>query len=164
MPEMRYTAKAEDEGRTVKSVALRTLRLSRGLFSSLKFSGGILLDGETARADARIREGQELTFRWRDGAAPSLIPCDAPFDIPYADEHYFILDKPAPLPTLCSARQAGPTLENALYRRLSCPEDFVFRPVNRLDKGTSGLLAAARDAHAQHLLQRQLHTEAFIRE
>ena len=140
------------------------MNLSRSLFSSLKFSGGLTLDGNPVRADARVQAGQALCARWQEEPALILTPYALPFEIPYQDEHYLIIDKPAPLPTLCSARQEGPTLENALYARLGCPDDFVFRPVNRLDKGTSGLLAAARDAHAQQLLQRQLHTDSFVRE
>ncbi len=164
MPVLEHTVSGKEAGRTVKSVALREMRLSRSLFSSLKFSGGLTLDGNPVRADARLEAGQVLRAAWRDAAALELTPYKVPFEIPYADDHYLIIDKPAPLPTLCSARQEGPTLENALYGRLGCPEDFVFRPVNRLDKGTSGLLAVARDAHAQQLLQRRLHTDAFVRE
>ena len=164
MPVLEYTVSGEEAGRTVKSVALRDMRLSRSLFSSLKFSGGLTLDGQPVRADARLQAGQVLRAAWQDGAALELTPYAVSFEIPYADDHYLIVDKPAPLPTLCSARQEGPTLENALYARLGCPAGFVFRPVNRLDKGTSGLLAVARDAHAQQLLQRQLHTDAFVRE
>lgn len=164
MPELTHTVSGEEAGRTVKSVALGEMRLSRSLFSSLKFSGGLTLDGNPVRADARLQAGQVLCARWEEEPALILTPFALPLEIPYEDEHYFIIDKPAPLPTLCSAKQEGPTLENALYARLGCPDDFVFRPVNRLDKGTSGLLAVARDAHAQQLLQRQLHTDAFVRE
>jgi 23S rRNA pseudouridine1911/1915/1917 synthase len=164
LPELTHTVSGEEAGRTVKSVALREMRLSRGLFSSLKFSGGLTLDGRPVKADARLEAGQTLRAEWRDRMAARLAPYAVPFDIPYEDGRYLIVDKPAPLPTLCSARQEGPTLENALYARLDCPENYVFRPVNRLDKGTSGLLAVARDAHAQQLLQRQLHTDAFVRE
>ena len=164
MPGIDYVITEKDAGRTVKSVALKEMRLSRGMFSSLKFSGGILLDGLPVRADARLAAGQTLSARWQDGEGSRLTPYHAPVRIAYEDEHYWVLEKPAPLPTLCSAHQDGPTLENALYAHLGCPEGFVFRPVNRLDKGTSGLLTAARDAHAQQLLQRQLHTEGFIRE
>ncbi|MDO5325578.1 MAG: RluA family pseudouridine synthase [Clostridia bacterium] len=164
MPHVETIIPAENAGRTVKSIALRELRLSRSMFSSLKFSGGILLDGKPVRADVRVQAGQVLSAHWADDHAPTLTPFSADFSIAYEDAHFWIVDKPAPLPTLCSAHQAGPTLENALYARLNCPENFVFRPVNRLDKGTSGLLAVARDAHAQQLLQRQLHTDSFIRE
>ncbi len=164
MPSVEHIVSAEEAGRTVKSVALGEMRLSRSLFSSLKFSGGLTLDGEPVRADARLQAGQVLRAKWQDRPSLCLTPCGLPFEIPYEDGHYFIIDKPAPLPTLCSAKQEGPTLENALYARLGCPGDFVFRPVNRLDKGTSGLLAVAKDAHAQQLLQRLLHTDAFVRE
>ena len=164
MPSLEHIVSPEEAGRTVKSIALKEMRMSRGQFSSLKFSGGLTLDGNPVRADARLQAGQTLRAQWRDQAALSLTPYAVPFEIPYQDAHYLIVDKPAPLPTLCSAHQEGPTLENALYARLDCPQDYVFRPVNRLDKGTSGLLAVALDAHAQQLLQRQLHTDAFVRE
>ncbi len=165
MPMLRYTVTEKEAGRTVKSVALKEMHLSRGLFSSLKFRGGILLDGQTVHADVRLLPGQTLTAAWEDGAAAPMEPApEADFSIVFEDDHYLILDKPAPLPTLSSARQSGPTLENALYARLGCPERYVFRPVNRLDKGTSGLLCAARDAHAQQRLQRLLHTPDFVRE
>ena len=36
--------------------------------------------------------------------------------------------------------------------------------MNRLDKGTSGLMVVAKSAHAQHLLQRLLHTPDFRRD
>lgn len=158
-----HTVTQQEAGRTVKSLAMKEMRLSRGQFSSLKFSGGVAVDGREARADQRLQPGQTLTLTLRDGGAP-LKPYAVPLQIPYEDEDYFIIDKPAPLPTLCSARQSGPTLENVLYAHLGCPADYVFRPVNRLDKGTSGLMAVARNAHAQQLLQRKLHTGAFIRE
>ena len=38
-----------------------------------------------------------------------------------------------------------------------------FRPVNRLDKGTSGLMVLARSAYAQQRLQKLLHTDRFVR-
>jgi 23S rRNA pseudouridine1911/1915/1917 synthase len=53
------------------------------------------------------------------------------------------------------------TLENRLA---FCYPDMIFRPLNRLDRGTSGLMAAAKHAHAAQILQKQLHTDAFVRE
>ena len=43
------------------------------------------------------------------------------------------------------------------------PRDFVYRPVNRLDKGTSGLMIVARTPHSQHRLQTMLHSSDFRR-
>ena len=82
----------------------------------------------------------------------------------YEDEDMLVINKPAPLPTGASARQGGLTLESVMYSRYGGEAGWQFRPVNRLDKGTSGLMAAARTAHAHFALQRQLHTPAFTRE
>ena len=51
-----------------------------------------------------------------------------------------------------------------MQARFNDVQDFVFRPLNRLDKGTSGLMAAAKHPHACQLLQKQLHSPAFVRE
>ena len=39
----------------------------------------------------------------------------------------------------------------------------MYRPVNRLDKGTSGLMLVARSPHSQHRLQQLLHSPDFTR-
>lgn len=153
----------EQAGRTVKSIARQEMHLSSTCFKSLKFQGAVQVDGRIARADERLKPGQRITIFLQDEGA-AIEPYDISFDIPYQDEDFFIIDKPAPLPTLRSIHQQGATLENALYARLGCPEDYVYRPVNRLDKGTSGLMAVARNGHAQQLLQKMLHTDGFVRE
>ena len=81
----------------------------------------------------------------------------------WEDPDILIIDKPAPLPSVAS-RQGGETLENRVFSYLDCPQDFIYRPVNRLDKGTSGLMMAAKNAHIQQRMQRMLHTDGFIRE
>lgn len=164
MDDLTHIVSPEEEGRTVKSVALKEMRLSRGQFSSLKFSGNVYLDGAPVRADKRLRAGQALSVRFPGKGGAALTPYPADVAMVYADAYYWVVGKPAPLPTLSSARQTGPTLENGLYAFLGCPEGYVFRPVNRLDKGTSGLMTVARSAHAQQLLQKQLHTDDFRRE
>ena len=164
VPTVTHTVTPQEAGRTVKSLALKEMALSRGRLSSLKFSGGLKLDGAPVRTDVYPAAGQVITARWEETGGAALAPCPADFSIVYEDEYYYVLDKPAPLPTLASPHQTGGALENGLYAYLGCPAGFVFRPVNRLDKGTSGLMAAAKDGHAQQRLQRLLHTDAFIRE
>ncbi|MBQ9262672.1 MAG: RluA family pseudouridine synthase [Clostridia bacterium] len=160
-----HVVTALEAGRTVKSIALKEMRLSRSQFSHLKFAGGIRADGKRVHADERLSAGQRLTAQINETEGKQgLTPYAMPLRMVYEDEDYFVIDKPAPLPTLCSSHQEGPTLENVLYAHLGCPGNFLFRPVNRLDKGTSGLMAAAKNAHAQQLLQRQLHSDAFVRE
>ncbi|MBR6571015.1 MAG: RluA family pseudouridine synthase [Clostridia bacterium] len=152
------------EGRSIRSVALHAIGMSSGQFKRAKFQGQLLLDGVRVTADVRVKAGQQLELYVPDIAGSKPQTLDIPLHIVYEDEYLYVIDKTAPLPSAPSTRQDTPTLENALYTHLGCPESFVYRPVNRLDKGTSGLMIVAKDAHIQYLLQSMLHTDHFIRE
>ena len=163
MKTLRHTIAPEEEGRMVKQIARGTMGASHRLFSQVKFAGGVLLDGERALANARVRAGQVLELRLAEEAAPeadATHPAGA-VNIVYEDEDLFVVDKCAPLPCQSSARQTGDTLEARMRAQMP---GWTFRPVNRLDKGTSGLMVVARHAHAQDALQRDLHTDDFVRE
>jgi len=162
MPDYTLAIGPEWEGRAVRSAALSLL--SSGQFKRAKFEGLITLDGVPVHADARLRAGQTLRLSIPEPERDAPAPISMPLSVPYEDALFWMIDKPAPLPTACSARQDGPTLENAVYALAGCPHPFVYRPVNRLDKGTSGLLLVAKTAQAQYLLQQLLHTEDFVRE
>lgn len=164
MAELWYTVPKEMDGRRVKSVARGQMGVSSHQFSRLKYTGGLTVDGRPAYANTVLRAGQAVRLVFEDRPAYLPAPCPLPLSVAYEDEHLLIVVKPAPLPTQSSPRQEGPALENAVFHYLGCPEDFVFRPVNRLDKGTSGLMAAAKTAHCHHLLQELLHTDSFLRE
>ena len=152
------------DGRTVRQAVMGGLHLSGGQFKRAKFHGALLLDGMPVLADRRVRTGERLCVDVPEAALPPPEPFALALRVPYEDAYFWMIDKPAPLPSSSSYKKEGPTLENALYAYAGCPEGFVYRPVNRLDKGTSGLMLAARTAHAQHLLQRLLHGSEFIRE
>ncbi|MCI5956823.1 MAG: RluA family pseudouridine synthase [Clostridiales bacterium] len=164
MPEYRLVIPSELEGFTVRRAAMGGLGMSGGQFKRAKFHGSVLLNGQPVLADARVHAGDALALVVPDKENTLPAPCAMPLSIPYEDDWFWMVDKPAPLPTACSCRQSGPTLENALYAYAGCPAQFVYRPVNRLDKGTSGLMLAAKNAHAQHLLQQLLHGPDFVRE
>jgi 23S rRNA pseudouridine1911/1915/1917 synthase len=68
----------------------------------------------------------------------------------YDDEDVVVFNKPVNMPVHPSIKHQGDTLGNcfsAMYPGLT------FRPVNRLDKDTSGLCVVAKNAHSANLLQ-----------
>ena len=165
MTELKARAGERDAGRKVKYFVRGDMRVSSGQFRALKAANGLRVNGEIARADDLLRPGDLVSVSLFEPApSKAVAPEPGEVSIPYEDGDVYIIDKPAPLPCQCSDRQPGGTLENRLYARFSSQQDFVFRPLNRLDKGTSGLLAAAKHAHACQILQRQLHTPGFVRE
>lgn len=148
----------------LRDVLRRGMGVSYTALKSAKWSGGITLNGIVTPVDAFVRAGQTVAIHFRENAPVYAVkPYDLPLHIAYADESLLVVDKPAPLASQSSALHPDDTLENALYAYLGCPADFVYRPVNRLDKGTSGLMVVARDAHSQHRLQQLLHTPDFVR-
>lgn len=164
MPEYVLLIPAEMDGMKVRHAALQGLHMSSSQYKRAKFQGQITLDDEKAMADAIVRAGQTLRITVPEKESPSPHAAQIPLHIVYEDEWLWVIDKPAPLPSAVSTRSDAPTLQNALFAYLNEPEGFVYRPVNRLDKGTSGLMIVARNAHSQQMLQRMLHTEDFVRE
>ncbi len=160
-----WTVHPEEDGKRLREILRTGMRLSYTALKSAKWNGDILLNGEKTTVDTRVKTGDRIRVFFPE-TDPAYVPApyDLPLTVPYEDEYLLIIDKPAPLASQSSRKHPGDSLENALYSRSGCPEGFIYRPVNRLDKGTSGLMVVARDAHTQDLLQRMLHGEHFVRE
>ena len=161
---MDHVVRAEDAGRRLRDILRQVMGVSYSAMKSAKWDGRITVDGIPTPVDAILHAGQTVSFHPKSPApAYAVQPYSLPLSIPYQDEHFLVIDKPAPLACQSSANHPDDALENALFAHMGCPRDFVFRPVNRLDKGTSGLMIAALNAHSQHRLQRVLHTDSFRR-
>ncbi len=161
MRKLTAIAAEADAGRKVKYFVRGTMGVSYGQFNALKARDGLLVNGALVHANFELRPGDEVTVLLADGAVKAVVPEDKPVNVVYEDEDMLILDKSAPLACQCSPKQPGGTLENRVAFHWP---NMPFRPLNRLDKGTSGLMAAAKNAHAAQRLQRQLHTDRFLRE
>lgn len=172
MRTLTYTVTDIDEGRAVRSVVPRRFSLGQHAFRRLKVLGAICVDGKTVRADYVLRAGEVIAVHLPDDMAAqaqadssALLEQLPPSHIRYMDEDILIVSKGAPLPTLPARHITSGTLREQVAAMLGADEKvFVYHPVNRLDKGTSGLMCIARHAHAQRLLTNQLHTGDFIRE
>lgn len=155
-------------GRSVKNYLRHKLGLSAAAIGRAKRTeGGILLDGVPVFVTAVLRPGSLLSVMLESPSARSetIEPAEAPVNILYEDEDLLIVDKAAGMPVHPSPGHRRDSLGSALlwrYGQLGQP--FVFRPVNRLDRGTSGLMAVAKNAAAQERLKKELHTGDFRRE
>lgn len=161
---MEHHVTPEEAGMRLRDVLRQIMGVSYGAMKSAKWEGRILVNGQPRTVDQPVAAGELVTLVDAP-AAPAYRPkpCFRPVDIAWEDEHLLIVDKPAPLASLSSSRQPDDTLENMLFASFGCPADFVYRPVNRLDKGTSGLMVVAKTAHVQYRLQRMLHSPDFRR-
>ncbi len=151
-------------GRTVRSLLKGELVLSTACVNRLKRTEtGLTVNGNRVFTNAVLRAGDKLAVDLDAAERPTEVP-PAPMalDIPYEDEHLLILNKPAPLAVIPSSlAPAEATLANGLAYYLG--SGFSFHPVNRLDRGTTGLMAVAKSGYIHDRLRRSLHSGEFSR-
>lgn len=161
---MEYTVTEAEEGKPLREILRGPMALSYSALKSAKWSDRIRLNGVSVKVDVRVTTGDRVTVEDAEETPVYMPkPYAIPLDIVYEDEWLTVVNKPAPLASQSSVNHPDDSLENAMFARAGCPENYVYRPVNRLDKGTSGLMVVARNAHAQYLLQQMLHTDDFRR-
>ena len=145
---MRYTVTQAEDGKTVKEILLGSIGLSVAFLKHLKFmENGIMLDGEKVTVRRVVHAGDILCLATENEKLGSrLTPTELPLDIVYEDEDLVVPSKSADMPTHPSHNHHGDTLADALaYYYKDAPEPFVFRPINRLDRNTSGLTLIAKN-------------------
>lgn len=134
--------------------------LSRTRIKRLTERGNILLSGEPVKASRRLRAGEELWVNLPPPEPTHLLPEEIPLNILFEDDSLYVIDKPAGMVVHPGAGNPRGTLVNALLARGGALSGIggVERPgiVHRLDKGTSGLLLAAKDDLTHRNLSRQL--------
>ena len=161
---LHQVTEAED-GMLLRTLLRSVMQVSYTALKSARWNGRITVDGNPRRVDQPVRCGEvvELTLR-RETPAYPIQPWDYPLRLLYRDDFLLVAEKPGGVPSTSGQHQGVMTMENALFSALGCPEGWIYRPVNRLDKGTGGLMTVALDGHTQQLLQAMLHTEDFRRE
>lgn len=76
----------------------------------------------------------------------------------YEDDDVIVFSKPVNMPVHTSQGHRDDALENLFA--VVCP-GMAFRPIYRLDRDTSGLVAVAKNAHAARLLQNTVNKVYF---
>lgn len=115
------------------------------------------------RDDADASAGQDGP----EGSEPQLTTAaqeHAPFEIVYQDEHLLVLDKAAGVVVHPAKSHREDTLSQLLAPLLAGGDPERAGIVHRLDRGTSGLLVAARDADTHRRLQAALAKRLITRE
>ena len=145
---MEFYITEADDGATVRAFLADRLAPSLKLLKYLKYrDDGILVDGVRVTVRHVLRAGEVLSLALSDResrSAPDPVPLELP--VLYEDDDLVVPDKPAAMPTHPSHDHYRDTVANALaWRYRNAGHPFVFRPVNRLDRDTSGLLLVARN-------------------
>ena len=160
------TITAEEDGSTVRHILKAGLHFSTHAVARLtRAENGILVNGRHARTVDILHAGDVLQVETGDHRPPKVLPTpgDWPLPIVWEDGHLLVVNNPAGMTAHASNFLPDtPTVAGALAWQRGT--DFIFHSVNRLDKGTTGLMVVAKSGYVHDRLRRALHTEGFYRE
>lgn len=122
---------------------------SRRMITRLKeLPDGMLVNGAHARSIDRISAGDEVEINLPTDKMKSNLS-DITVPIVYEDDDMLVFNKPPFMVVHESKKHQQDTLANVFATY--CHQnnvDMIFRPVNRLDRDTSGLVAVAKNPHS----------------
>lgn len=140
-----YAIPPEWQNRPVKDFLRRQLGLSARALAELKrLEGGLTLNGKPCRSVDPLPAGGVLELRL---PAENVFyePVAGPLSILYEDEDYLIVDKPPGMPIHPSPGHDRDSLLNRVaYYYGKTGQTPAFRPLYRLDRDTSGLVAVGK--------------------
>ncbi len=137
------------------------------------------VNGKPVKASRILKTGDSLSLSWEEEPPSGLEPEDIPLTVLYEDARTIVLDKAQGMVTHPAHGNWRGTLANALAGRLSAarrsrdeggpdgrssgaPDRAGI--VHRLDKDTSGVIIAAKDAEAQEYLSAQFRDRRVLKE
>lgn len=138
---MEFIAKETDNNTTV-GFFLSKNNVSKRLLVKLKRQpDGITLNGRHARTIDTVSTGDVVKICFSDNKILEPNP-DLNVEIAFENENFVVFNKPPFMPVHPSIKHQGDTLGNFFSYRYP---NLTFRPVNRLDRDTSGLCVVAKN-------------------
>ena len=150
---VRFTVASEQSGlRLDLFLTGREIGLSRTQIQRAVEEGQVQVNGRPVRAGRKMKAGDEVAIVLPAARPSGVLPEAIPLKILYEDASLLVIDKPAGMVVHPAAGHSSGTLVNALLYHCRDLSGIggVLRPgiVHRLDKGTSGLMVAAKSDEA----------------
>ena len=148
-----FPVPADADGALLRNF-LRRCAVSTELARAVKFHGsGFFADGAPILANRRVQAGQVISFALPADGEGMVPQPEIAVHVVHEDAFALVLDKPPHLAVHPTLNYPLDTLANGYAAwALGRGRSPVFRPVNRIDKDTSGLVLAAANGYAAPLL------------
>lgn len=155
----------ENSDKSIKQIISNELKLSSRIISNMKNNKGIKVNNEVVNINYIVKTGDILELSVFDQSTDEILPEKIDINIIFEDEELLVINKPPGMivhPT--SFHQYG-TLANAvMYYYNSIRLSTKFRPVNRLDKDTSGIIIIAKSQLSHSIISQQMQKNIFKKE
>jgi 23S rRNA pseudouridine1911/1915/1917 synthase len=166
---MKFTVAPDQDGARLDAFLAQAIPdRSRSQIQKLIKDGHVNGPGRGLRASTPVRAAQTYEIELPAPVQSRAVAEDLPLPILYEDADIVVIDKPAGMVVHPAAGHRSGTVVNALLHHV---EDLSgiggeLRPgiVHRLDRGTSGVMIAAKNDAAHHELARQFHDREVEKE
>lgn len=149
--------------KTIKEVLKSHFHISDRLLLKLKRANQIFRNDKPTFVHTPIhwndRINVEISFQEK---SENILPTEMELDIIFENEAMLIVNKPAGIPVHPSMAHFTDSLSNGIRHHFEKNHiETKIRPVNRLDKDTSGLVLFAKNEYIQESLIRQMENHTF---
>lgn len=150
----------------VKEILKAHFQISDRLLTKLKKEHRIFLNDIPVYVTEKVSNGDFLRVDMNfEETSENIVPTKMDLDIIYEDEYFLIINKPANIPVHPSCNHYENSLSNGIkYYFDSINLKRKIRPINRLDKDTSGLVIFAKNEYIQESFVRQMKSNTFKKE
>jgi len=163
---LEYTIKENDIYINLKDLLKNYFQISDRLLVKLKHEQKLFVNNQKAFVDVSLNVG-DIVYIYIDFIEnnTNIVATKMPLSIVFEDEALLIINKPANTPVHPSADHFEDSLSNGVkYYFNEIGLQKKIRPVNRLDKDTSGLVVFAKNEYVQECLIKQMQTKEFVKE
>lgn len=152
--------------KTIKEIISNEFGISNRLLIKLKKNNRIFLNGTNTYVAKEVSNGDKLEIDIDfDEESDNIVPTKMDLKILYEDDYLLIIDKEPNMPVHPSILHFEDSLSNGIkyyYEKNNIKR--LIRPVNRLDKDTSGIVIFAKNEYIQECLVKQMKSKDFKKE
>jgi len=158
-----YTVTDKYINKTIRNLLENEFDISKNLLIKLKKENKILCNNIITSVNYILNKNDfifvDLNFI-EDNS--NIVPTKVDLNIVYEDDYYLVINKPPHMPIHPSCNNYTNTLSNGIrYYFDTINLKRKIRPVNRLDKDTSGLVIFAKSEYIQECLIKQMKNNTF---
>ena len=161
-----YIVKDNEHFDNVKEVLKTKFEISDRLLLKLKSNNKIFLNSKPINIKAPVNSNDVVEIMLDfDEDNNNIVPSKIELNILFEDDYLLVLNKPAGFPIHPSINHYEDSISNGVrYYFDSIGLKKKIRPVNRLDKDTSGIVIFAKNEYIQECLVRQMKRNEFVKE
>lgn len=161
-----YTIQPNDNFSNVKELLKLKFQISDRLLVKLKKNKKIWLNSTPTFVNSRLKPFDivEILIDFEE-KSENIIPTQMDLNIIYEDEYYIVINKPSGIAIHPSILHYTDSLANGVkfyFEQKNIKKKI--RPINRLDKDTSGIVIFAKNEYIQEFLVKEMKKNTFFKE